>query len=97
MSSLNISKNFFWDLELDNFDSIKNKQIIIERVFNFGDIEDIVEIMRFYGINIIKHEIIKSGSLDKKTLNWASDFLKISKTKFKCFTKKQSNKEHWTC
>ena len=91
----NLRKHIFWDLNLNNLDQQKNKTIIIERVFNRGDIDDIKTIISLYGIKTIKQEIIKSGFLDKKTLNWASLFLNIPKTKFLCYKKILSNKIHW--
>ncbi len=95
MFSLNISEKLFWDIDLHNFDTNRNKRIIIERVFSMGDLSDIKEVIHFYGLEIIKREITKAGYLDNKTLTWISNFLNISKTKFKCFTKKQSNQVHW--
>jgi len=95
MFSLNLSKNLFWDIDLNNFDNLKNKKIIIERVISMGDLSDIRIIIHFYGKETIKQEIIKAGYLDNKTLSWVSNFLNISKTKFKCFAKRQSNLVHW--
>ena len=88
-----LSSHLFWDIKKPDFN--KNKTIVIERVFSRGDIDDIKLIIKIYGLKTIKKEIIKAGFLDKKTLNWASLFLKIPKTKFKCYTKTQSTKVHW--
>jgi hypothetical protein len=95
MLSINLSNNLFWDIDLRHFDENKNRRIIIERVFSMGDLSDIKTIIQFYGIEIIKLEIVNAGFLDNKTLNWASNFLDIPKTKFKCFAKKQLLQEHW--
>jgi hypothetical protein len=95
MFTLNISKKLFWDIDLSNFDNIRNKRLIIERVFSMGDLTDIKILIQFYGVETIKQEIINAGYLDNKTLSWVSDFFNISKTKFKCFSKKQSNQVHW--
>jgi len=96
MFTLNISKNLFWDIDISNFDNIRNKRLIIERVISMGDLSDIKILIQFYGVETIKQEIVSAGYLDNKTLSWVSDFLNISKTKFQCFTKKQSNRVHWT-
>ncbi len=93
--TLDLSSNLFWDIDLENFDNIRNKRLIIERVFTMGDLDDLKVIFRFYGIDIIKKEIIKAGNLDKKTCAWASIYLDIPKTHFKCYTKKQSQKPPW--
>lgn len=95
MFSLDLPKNLFWDIDMDRFDNILNKQLIIERVISMGDLQDIKILLHFYGLETIRQEIIKAAYLDNKTLTWVSDFLDIPKTKFKCFQKKQSDQAHW--
>jgi len=91
----NFSEHLFWDVDRNKLDFEKNKRLIIERIFTRGDIPDLKKIIRLYGLNVIKKEIVNAGFLDKKTLNWASLFLEIPKTKFKCYTKIQSKTIHW--
>jgi len=91
----NLSPHLFWDIDIGSLDAQKNKTIIIERAFDRGDLNDIKLIVNFYGIETIKNEIIKAGFLDKKTICWASNFLKIPKTKFLCYKKIQSPQVHW--
>ena len=86
-------KHLFWDL--NTFDKEISKTIIIERVFNRGDIKDLRNIIEYFGIETIKKEIIKAGFLDKKTLNYASKFLNIPKKEFQCYSKIHSNHIHW--
>ena len=95
MLSINLSENLFWDFNLSTLDEQMNRRIIIERVFNRGDIPDIKTIVQYYGLDIIKQEIVKAGYLDNKTLKWTSNFLNIPKTQFKCYIKKQLNLVHW--
>ena len=95
MLSINLSESLFWDLDITKLDEQKNKRIIVERVFSLGDITDVKAIIKLYGIDTIKQEIIKAGFLDKKTLKWVSDFLNIPIIKFKCHLKKQLNQAHW--
>jgi hypothetical protein len=96
MLTIKIPKRLFWDLDLSKIDEIQNRLIIIERVFSMGDIPDIRELIKFYGKNTIKKEIKKAGNLDNKTLAWASIFLNIPKSDFKCYSKRQSNQAHWS-
>ncbi len=90
-----LSKHLFWDINVSHIDGQKNKTIIIERVFNRGDINDLQIIIKQYGIETIKREIVKAGFLDKKTLSWASSFLNIPKIGFRCYKKTQSKQVHW--
>jgi len=96
MFTLNISKTLFWDIDFSKLDEINNRRLIIERVFSMGDIPDVKELIRFYGIKTIKKEIVNAGNLDNKTLAWTSLFLNIPKSKFKCYIKRQLNQTHWS-
>ena len=96
MLSVNLPKSLFWDLDIDKLDEQKNKRIIIERVFSRGDIQDLIVIIHLYGLDVIKKEIVNAGYLDNKTLKWASDFLDIPLKKFRCHSKKQSTRIHWS-
>ncbi len=91
----NLSSHLFWDVDITKLDLEKNKNFIIIRIFDRGDINDLKIILNIYDIETIKNEIITAGFLDKKTLNWASNFLKIPKSKFLCYKKIQSQQAHW--
>jgi len=93
--TLNLPQSLFWDVDPEHFDNIRNKRLIIERVFTLGDLADLKEIISYYGLTTIKKEIVKAGNLDNKTLSWASLFLDIPKTYFRCYTKRQSNTTYW--
>ena len=95
LNILDFPKHLFWDLNMEKFDIEKNSTIIIERVFNRGDIQDLHIIIRYFGMEIIKAEIIKAGFLDKKTINFASKILNIPKSEFQCYSKIQSKQVHW--
>ncbi len=90
----NLSPHLFWDIK--HLNPEQNKTIIIERVFNRGNLDDLKIIINIFGLETIKTEIVKAGFLDKKTLNWASFFLNIPETNFRCYKKIQSTKTHWS-
>jgi len=43
----------FWDTDMANIDWNKNKQTIINRIFERGNEQEITEIIRFYGENMV--------------------------------------------
>ncbi|NOZ34212.1 MAG: hypothetical protein GXO80_02815 [Chlorobi bacterium] len=57
----NLSLHLFWDTNRNNLDFEQNKTIIIERVFNRGNLNDLKIIIKQYGLETIKTEIIKAG------------------------------------
>lgn len=95
MNKLELKNSFFWDFDISKMDEEINKRIIIERVLTLGDFKDVKKLIDFYGLEVIKNEIIFAGNIDKKTLNWLSLFLKIPKTKFRCYKKMQLKQGLW--
>jgi len=90
-----LSGHLFWDIDFQNIDVQKHQTMIIERVITRGNLKDLKILFQLYPTAIIKQEIVKAGFLDKKTLNWASRFFNIPKTKFTCYSKIQSRQVHW--
>ena len=90
-----INPVFFWDVNIDKLDEIKSKRLIIERVINFGNLQEIQSIINFYGKKEVAKTICSLNFLDPKTLNFFSLVFAIPKTTFKCYTRKQSIQQHW--
>ena len=70
-------KSLFWDTETPN--PHKNKQFILERILNFGDIEDYLWALKQYGTEEIKIALVVNKTLDDKSLNFWCDFFNIEK------------------
>ena len=77
-----LNKAYFWDIDIKKLDEEKSKRIIIERVFNYGNLDEIKLVKNFYGIQEIKATLCKLNYLDPKSLNFASLFLNVPKSKF---------------
>ena len=83
-----------WDVTREGFDFSKNKQLVIERTCSLGNFSDFKEIVRFYGFDTIKKELIKSASLDRKSLSFFSLFFDIPLENFKCYSKNPLHLQH---
>ena len=86
---------YFWDVDLLKLDAEKSKRLIIERVINLGNLDEIKYIREYWGDGEITEIICNLNFLDPKTLNFVSLLFDVPKDKFKCYTKKQSNPQHW--
>jgi hypothetical protein len=82
-----LSKFLFWDCNIKKIDYTKDVNFILERVFSMGTEDDIREVVRCYGIDTIKNEIVKIKVLDKKTINYLSFTFNIPKRGFVCYKK----------
>lgn len=50
-------QSLFWDTSIEKIDWIKQKKAVIQRVFERGNREEITEIIRFYGREVILGEL----------------------------------------
>jgi hypothetical protein len=94
---LKLSKYLFWDYNINTLDLNVDKNLILERVFTRGTENDEKEIFNYYGKDLIKDAVLTIKYLDKKTLNYLSIVLDISKEKFKCYKKTLSENPFGIC
>jgi hypothetical protein len=95
-SSLNqLNKAYFWDVDFNKLEKYKSMRLVIERVINLGNLDDLQLIKEIYSEQEIKETLCKLKYIDPKTLNFSSLFFKIPKTRFRCYTKKQSVQISW--
>lgn len=52
-----LSKGLFWDTRIEKINWLRNKKWVIQRTFEYGNEEEIKEIIRFYGKDTIKQII----------------------------------------
>ncbi|MBC8321349.1 MAG: hypothetical protein H8E34_11550 [Bacteroidetes bacterium] len=90
-----INPTYFWDIDLDKIEDQKSKRLIIERILNLGNLQEIKQMISHYGKEEVIETMCNLNHLDPKTLNFFSLVFGISKTKFKCYTRKQSINQHW--
>jgi len=90
-----INPTYFWDINIDNIDESKSKRLIIERIINLGNLQEIKQVINHYGKYEVTKTICNLNHLDPKTLNFFSLVFNIPKTKFKCYTRKQSINQYW--
>ena len=90
------STNIFWDTNLNAIDYNKDRLYIIDRVMNYGLWPDFLALVKYYGKEVLKTEIVRSPYLKKDVLNFLCFFLDLQPTDFKCYRRRQSQTIHWT-
>jgi hypothetical protein len=79
----------FWDIPVETINYEKSSDFIICRVFNYGNFQEIADIIICYGIEYVKELLLSTINLDAFGLSAASAFLGIPETQFKCYELKQ--------
>lgn len=85
----------FWDVDITKLDEQKSKRLIIERIIQFGNLNEIRLIKQFYGVETVISTLCQLNYIDPKTLNFVSLLFQTPKTKFRCYTRAQSMSQHW--
>ena len=89
------SKHLFWDVDLNEFDLNKYKSFFIQRVLEYGKMQDWKLIKALYGMEEIKQASLNARSLDAVTLSFVSTIFNIDKTEFRCYKHRQLFPNLW--
>jgi len=90
-----LNKRIFWDTDFDSIDYDVDLHLVIERVFERGDVGDIREIRRYYGDGKVKKILMESRYLPEIKLYLAAAIFNERPENFKCYIQTQSMKELW--
>ena len=91
----NLSKTAFWDVNFDEIDFEKNAAFVMEKVFNYGLWDDQVAIIKYYGRDRIRKEIVKGAYFKKKVLSFLCLIFDLQPADFTCYIRRQSHLPHW--
>lgn len=91
----NLSNYLFWDTDKSKLDWDRNSLFIINRVLEYGQIEDWRLINKKYGLTTIVANVIKMRSLDPKALSFIALISGTPIETFRCYTTKLLSPPHW--
>lgn len=83
-----LSKQAFWDVDMDQIDYEKNALNVIERVIQWGTFEDFIQLRNFYNEDTIRKEIVKTKWIGDKEINFCCLVFKLKIADFKYYKKK---------
>lgn len=87
-----LPKALFWDIPGQAPDYKNHSEWVIKRVFDRGSMEDIAEIIIFYGKEKVKEVLTTSPHLDEDILYLASAILETPLKNFLCYSTRQYRK-----
>lgn len=90
-----LSKQAFWDVDMNNIDYDKHARYVMEKVIDRGTFDDFIAIRKFYGDKKIKKEIVEASWIGDKEIYFCCAVFDLEPKDFKCYTKKQLNPQLW--
>jgi len=71
MNELAISKKAFWDIDFTALDPERSALFIMQKVFNYGPWDDQIALLRYYGAERIKQEIVHATYLRESVISYS--------------------------
>ena len=92
----NLPKFLFWEFDYEKMDWQRGYLTVMERVIENGDQNHWEEMVRFYGLKkVLKALREEITYLSNHGVAAVYKYFHLSKQELKCYSKKQSQKEHW--
>jgi hypothetical protein len=80
---------------MQQLDYEQHARFVIGKVFNYGLLADMIEVIRFYGPERVRQEVVQVAYLKRKTLSLCCTIFELQPDQFKCYTRQQSNPQPW--
>jgi hypothetical protein len=88
---MQLRRELFWDVNYDSIVWDDKFRFVIVRVFERGDVDDIRQVRRYYGDELVKQALTETKYISKHRLYLASAVINEPLEKFRCYILRQSN------
>jgi len=93
MEKPTFSRHIFWETDFDAIDWKKKEGYVIEKVVEYGNLEDWKLLKQLYGMDKIKEAVLNARYLRKKTSHFFSQIFDEPIENFRCYTSQPLNQE----
>ncbi|MDB5206580.1 MAG: hypothetical protein JWR72_1655 [Flavisolibacter sp.] len=84
-----LSKKAFWDVDMKTMDAEKHANYIIQNVFEYGTLDDMLNVHRYYNSKKIKEAFVNYQFFLPDSAAFAATIYDIEKEDLKCFSPKR--------
>ena len=81
----------FWDTDVNSLNLEKDKYLIVSRIFERAKLEDVLNTIVFYGIEVCSKILTANKHLSKQAVNLAHLLLSLPLEKFKSYAPPRNN------
>ena len=92
---IKFSEHLFWDVEEDELDMEQHKEFIVERVLDYGVMNDWLAVKEYYSLEKLAEIAKNVRCLMPKSLSFIALVTNTQITDYRCYTLAQSNPPHW--
>ena len=91
----NFSEHLFWDIDVEELDMDKHKEFIVERVLDYGLMNDWLIIKKYYSLEKLAEIAKNVRCLMPKSLSFIAAITNTKITDYRCYKLAQLNPPHW--
>ena len=92
----NLSRTAFWDVDLDKIDFQADSLLVMNKVFNYGTWTDMLETLRFYGLDRIRLEVVQGAYYKPTALSFLCLILGLNESASTAYQQRQKRSSVWT-
>lgn len=85
-----LKKEFFWDVDFEKLDLWENRNYIIGRVLEWGDVDEVVALFKYYDKEVIIKACLFNTEISKRTISYLCSFFDVKPQDFRSWQRKQS-------
>ena len=90
------SDHLFWDVQKQDVDLERNSSFMVQRVLEYGLLEDWQRLKAYYGLARIAQIAQALRSLEPRALSFICALSHTSPKQYRCYTLKQLNPQPWS-
>lgn len=91
----NVSRVAFWDVDFDKIDFDLSSSFVMAKIFNYGTWADIIETLRFYGLDRVSKEVVQVAYFKNTALSFLCTILNLTEQDFVAYQRRQARKPIW--
>jgi hypothetical protein len=92
---IKFSERLFWDVDENELDMEQHKEFIVERVLDYGFMNDWLAIKEYYSLERLAEIAKNIRSLMPKSLSFIALVTNTEITDYRCYKLAQSIPQHW--
>ena len=90
-----LSPYLFWDIDREQFDAERNSAQLIQRVLEYGELDDWRTVRDYYGLDRIAHDCKTLRTLRPEALAFVCLVTNTRKEDYRCYNFRQSFPTLW--
>lgn len=90
-----LTKTAFWDVDWDSIDFQRDSLFVMGKVINYGPWTDIRELLRFYGLERVRREVVQASYLKHTALSFLCLILDLHESDFVAYQQRQTHQPIW--